>query len=105
MMTVGEFMDAVQPALQEILSPEELAETTTRVTWSAVAPTGLGRRRPMSDDEPLLPDALLEVRTLGEHKGIWVDGAETAAEAYERVRSDLQDFVAESKFGWGQLRP
>jgi hypothetical protein len=104
-MTVAELIQAVQPALREILTAEELAATTTRVTWAPDRMTGLGRRRTMSDGEPLRPEALLEVRTLGEHQGIWVDGNETATEVYERVRSDLQDFVAESTFGWGQLRP
>lgn len=103
-MTVAELIEAVQPALREILTAEELAATTTTVTWAPDFMTGLGRRQTMRDDEPLRPEALLEVRTLGEHQGIWVNGDETAAEVYERVRSDLQDFVAESKFGWGQLR-
>lgn len=104
-MTVAELIKAVQPALPEILTPEELAETTSTVTWAPHFMTGLGRRQTMSDDEPLRPEAMLEVRILGEHQGIWGNGDETAIEVYERVRSDLQDFVAESRFGWGQLRP
>ncbi|RIX30480.1 hypothetical protein [Amnibacterium setariae] len=105
MMLVAELIEAVQPALREILTPEELAETTTTVTWAPDFTAGLGRRQAMSDDEPLRPEAMLEVRTLGEHRGIWVDGDETSSEVYARVRSELQDFVAESGFGWGQLRP
>lgn len=104
-MTVEELIEAVQPALREILTPEELAATTTKVPWAPDFMTGLGHRQTMSDNEPLRPEAMLEVRTLDEYQGIWIDGHETAAEVYERVRSDLQDFVAESKFGWGQLRP
>jgi len=103
-MTVAELIDAVQPALREILTPAELAKTTTRVTWAPDSMTGLGRRQTMDGDESLRPEALLEIRTLGEHKGVWVSGEETVSEVCERVRSDLQDFVAESNFGWGQLR-
>lgn len=106
--TVGELMDAVAPAFREILTTAELAGTTTVVlrqpgpfswrpleTWPVVA-----------DGDTLDDDCVLWVRTLGDSALLWVgsDGA-TAQETYERVRSELQDFVAESSFGWGQLRP
>lgn len=32
------------------------------------------------------------------------EAPETPEQMVERIQSDLQDWIAESKFGWGQLR-
>lgn len=99
METVGALKEAIAPALREILTPEELASASVRVLAPDAPLSALG------DDRPLGPDLQLQVFVLGESCIVWVDVTESAHDAYERVRSDLQDFVAESSFGWGQLRP
>ncbi len=98
-MTVGELKVAIQPALQEILTAEELASTSVRVTDESTPLASL------DDEQPLTESTQLQVFIMGESAILWVNGDETHEEVYTRVRSDLQDFVAESTFGWGQLRP
>lgn len=98
-MSVGGLKAAVAPALREILRAEELAAASVRVLHSA-APLSA-----MDDGEALGPDTQLQVFVLGESCLAWVDGSESAEEVRARIRSDLQDFVAESTFGWGQQRP
>lgn len=98
-MTVGDLKAAVAPALRGILTTEELASASVRVL-AADAPLAS-----LADDTRLGPEMQLQVLVLGESLVVWVDERESAQQAYERVRSDLQDFVAESAFGWGQLRP
>ena len=105
--TVGEVLRIVAPALREILTEHELAATTIR----AVRQPG-DQQMPALETWPTLGNGdrlddrtLLHIRTFVDSCGSWVQGRETASEMYERVRSELQDFVAESTFGWGQLRP
>lgn len=98
-MTVAELKAAVEPAVREILTDEELASSSMRVTDESAPLASL-------DDEELLTQSTqLQVFVKGESAILWANGDETRDEVYIRVRSDLQDFVAESKFGWGQLRP
>lgn len=105
---------AMAPALREILTAEELAATT--ITAVREPPEARDPEHhvippfdqwPQVEDEALLDDQiLLRVCTFSDSIGIWAGGGrETAEELHERFRSDLQDFVAESTFGWGQLRP
>lgn len=104
--TVGEMLQTVTPALQEVLSDEELAATSTRVIRPTAGHTMLTMDWPTLDaDDVLDDDTLLDYRTFDDRGGSWMQGIETATEMYERFRSELQDFVAESKFGWGQWRP
>lgn len=86
---VAELIEAAQPALREILTAEELTDTTVQVTLATDFMTSLGRRQTMRGDEPLRPGAMLEIRRLGEHQGNWGNGDETVTEVYERVQRDL----------------
>lgn len=105
--TVGEMLRAVTPALREILSEEELAATSTRVVRQTAGHSiSTMDDWPTLDTDDVLDDGtLLDYRTFDDRGGSWMQGRETATEMYERFRSELQDFVAESEFGWGQWRP
>jgi hypothetical protein len=98
-MTVAQLKAAIEPALQQIFTAEELGSTSVRVTDEAAPLASL------DDGSPLSDTTHLQVFTGGESAIIWVGGAESSDEVYARVRSELQDFVAESTFGWGQRRP
>lgn len=107
MKTVSQMLQVVTPALREILTPDELAATSTRVVRQT---PGLfpveWQIRPVRMQEDTLDDrTLLEVRIFDDRCSSWMQGRETAIEMYERFRTELQDFVAESTFGWGELRP
>ena len=104
-MTVAELRTAIAPALREILTSEELAATTVRVACWVAPLEGPPDEAWLTDADEVGTDTMIVVTTLGETQGLWVDGSESPSELHERVRSDLQDFVAESRFGWGQLRP
>lgn len=49
-------------------------------------------------------DLLLKVVVHGEETRVWLYPPEDADGFAARLRSDLQDFVTESGFGWGELR-
>lgn len=104
--TVSEFLRAVRPAFHDIFTADELAATTIHALDGASRAVSPWPTWPAAADDSLLDDeTIVSVSTLGNTIGIWAGGGrETATEAYERVRSDLHDFVAESSFGWGQLR-
>ena len=74
-------------------------------TWPSCSATWSSLTGPWPPSEAVL----LRVVVVGEAFGSWawtpgqVD--ETAAELRARLASDLQDFIAESGFGWAQLRP
>lgn len=100
-------LEVIAPVLREILTVEERAATTTRVVRRTP-----GHRMLTLADWPVVPpedelddETLLVFRTFDEQGGSWMQGRETATQMVERFRSELQDFVAESRFGWGQLRP
>ena len=87
--------DVVVPVLDQLLRPGELDQ--------------VGLEPPVTGPWPPSEAVLLRVVVVGEAFGSWawtpgqVD--ETAAELRARLASDLQDFIAESGFGWAQLRP
>ena len=104
---VGEMLDVLMPVLSEISTAEELAATSLRVVrrpaGHPVPPLEAWPARQGGD--PLDEDTLLELRTFDHRRGSWMQGIETAADMRTRFRSELQDHVAESAFGWGQWRP
>ncbi|MFD1721854.1 hypothetical protein [Amnibacterium endophyticum] len=104
---MGEMLDVVAPALREILSVEELAATSTRVIRQTAGHSMLTLEDwpTLTADDQLDDETLLAFQTFDDQGGSWMQGRETATQMYKRFRSELQDFVAESKFGWGQLRP
>ena len=105
--TVSEFLQAAKPAFREILTADEFAATTIHSPDGAFQPAiDPWPTQPEAGDALLDEDTIVSISTLGNTIRIWAGGGrDTPTEAYERVRNGLQDFVAESTFGWGQLRP
>ena len=96
LVDVEELMrDVVTPVLDQLLRPGELtsASVSCPLPWSG----------------PPLGDVLLRVVAVREELGVWLwthgQVDESAAELRARLASDLQDLVAESRFGWAQQRP
>jgi hypothetical protein len=96
MMIVEHILLAAQPALEEILTPNELGRTQVDVVTTK--------------DELVMSSAnisehlLLRVVVYDEAMRVWLYPPKDANGFTARLRSDLQDFVAESGFGWGELR-
>jgi hypothetical protein len=102
-VTVGELLEALDPMLREMLTPEELdgaefwASTHGADQYEALRPLPLDR---VVDRETVVRWRICTED--GSTGGIWIDhGLPVAVLA---VQSDLQDFIAESDFAWGQLR-
>ena len=89
------FADVVHPVLDQLLRPGELTSTSVMcpLPWSG----------------PPLGDVLLRVVAVREELGVWLwthgQVEESPAELRARLASDLQDHIAESRFGWSELRP
>lgn len=96
MMFVEDVLRAARPALEEILTSDELERTLLDVVTTK--------------DEPVMPlaivkeDLLLRVILDDEEMRVWLQSTEEEIDFAARLRSDLQDFIAESEFGWGELR-
>jgi len=86
--------DVITPVLDQLLRPGELDAVT--LTQSTSGPW------------PPATSVLLRVVAEGEEIGIWLwtpgQFAQTPTQLRAHVASDLQDFIAESRFGWSQLR-
>ena len=85
----------VTPVLDQLLRPGELQSV---------------RVIPETDDDwPDSAEVSLRVVAVGEVFGFWVrvpgQVEESPAELRARLASDLQDFIAESRFGWAEQRP
>jgi hypothetical protein len=97
-MTVGEIRALLAPVFAVMLEPAEFAS----LEWDVVA----------WGTESVLPDAVIpegiaarvEWRILGETGRTGSLRTEDPRTLVRFVQSDLQDFIAESAFGWGQLR-
>lgn len=96
MMIVEEILLAAQPALEAILTREELERTHLEVVTT--------EGEPVTPSSTISEDLLLRVVVCGEEMGFWLDPPEDVDGFTNRLRSELQDFVAESGFGWGELR-
>lgn len=97
MLTVAEALAAVDNAAREILSVDELANMRLRVEVTSVNAS----RSPSS----MVPSGQqVIVVVFDDEARLWLNPEETVPELFVRARSDLQDFVAESRFGWGQRR-
>ena len=88
------FRDVVTPVLDQLLRPGEL--DTVRLD------------PPVTGTWPPSVPVQLQVTAVGEtcHSWAWDPGQveETPAELRARLASELQDFIAESRFGWSELR-
>lgn len=96
MMTVEDILLAARPAIEAILTPNELE----RSHLDSVT----------TKDEPVTPSTiisealLLRVAVYDEQMRFWLYPPEGANDFRARLCIELQDFVAESVFGWGELR-
>lgn len=95
-MIVEDILLAAQPALEEILTPKELERTRVDVVTT--------KDEPVMSSAIISEDLLLRVVVCDESMRVWLYPPEDANGFTARLRSDLQDFVAESGFGWGELR-
>lgn len=96
MMTVEDILLAAQPALEEILTPNELGRTHVDVVTT--------KDQPVMSLAIAREDLLLRVVVFDGAMRVWLYPPGDANGFTVRLRSDLQDFVAESGFGWGMLR-
>ncbi|WP_146070346.1 hypothetical protein [Arthrobacter sp. GMC3] len=96
MMIVEEILLAARPALDAILTPNEIECTRVDVVTS--------KFEPVQSSTLVSDDLLLRVIVYDEAMGFWLYPPEDVDGFTARLRSELQDFVAESGFGWGELR-
>lgn len=96
MMIVEDILLAARPALEAILTPNELERTRMDVVTA--------KGEPVMSSTIISVDLLLRVFVFDEQMGFWLYPPEGAEGFTARLRSELQDFVAESGFGWGELR-
>lgn len=98
-MHVRDVKRLLEPMFESMLSPRELRSFTFRLERVAD-----GVELP-DDTNIKTNDAWVRWQTLGEEGGSGSLPLDDGADALVRfVQSDLQDFIAESHFGWGELR-
>ncbi|WP_267423049.1 MULTISPECIES: hypothetical protein [unclassified Curtobacterium] len=101
-MNAAEVVALLTPMFREMLDDVELASLRFGIV-PMDDPDGPHRLR---DDDPVRSNAaVVRWQILGERgwsRGL--DGDEDTATLVRGVQSDLQDFISESDFGWGQLR-
>lgn len=100
-MEVSDVIALLQPMFDEMLLPGERAS----LRFHLVATGDWDDRALRPSDLVEHHSAMVRWRILGEHGGsgsIPVDDGPTSL--VRQVQSDLQDFIAEKRFGWGQLR-
>jgi hypothetical protein len=61
-------------------------------------------RVPADDEDVGQNDFLYRLTVLGESLSMWLFEPRSEREVEWRFYNDLQDFITESSFGWGQLR-
>ncbi len=92
----------IRPAVLAMLHPHE-AVTLQLFLIEA----GDSSWTPLQDDDVVIDtSAMARWEILGEDGGsssLWIEGG--AEQLVADVQSDLQDFIAESGFAWGELRP
>lgn len=91
--------------------PPELADVLRDVVPVVLALTRPGEVESVSvhfEEQPRGGALLLEITLVGEQFRwfAWTPGqrSESSRERQDRLASELQDFIAESRFGWGELR-
>ncbi|MPY12235.1 hypothetical protein [Arthrobacter bussei] len=92
----------LEPMFEFMLNPTELQSLTFRL--EKVADRGRGSELP-ADAIIETHDAWVKWQVLGEEGGSGSLRLDDGVDALVRsVQSDFQDFIAESHFGWGELR-
>ncbi|OIH93226.1 MULTISPECIES: hypothetical protein [unclassified Curtobacterium] len=100
-MTVGELLAAFRPVAEQMLRPDEFRSARF---W--VGPHGDWELDQEQDD--VVDGSMSVVWTIvGETQGSrsLPDDVDDLAGLLHDLADDLQDFIAESSFGWGELRP
>lgn len=95
-----------------VVEPNGWRPEVVEVVAEVVAPVVRGMTRPGEVDAVLVGwvdrELRLELTLRGEtfHGPLWAPGEPpwSAPAARHRLASDLQDFIAESTFAWGELR-
>ncbi len=101
-MGVRELERLLEPVFESILSDTELRSLTVRVV--RVADGADGRALP-ADAAIATNQAWIRWQVLGEDGGSGSLRLDDGVDALVRfMQSELQDFIAESHFGWGELR-
>jgi hypothetical protein len=100
-MNVAEVVALLTPMFHEMLHEDELASLRF-----GVVPLGEQDGPHLKDDDPVrFNGASVRWQILGERgwsRGL--DSGDDPGALVRGVQSDLQDFISESDFGWGQLR-
>ncbi|MDJ0314345.1 hypothetical protein [Arthrobacter sp. H35-D1] len=96
MMIVEEILLAAEPAIKAILTPNELERTHVDVLTV--------KGEPLTSSAVISEDLLLRVVVHDEEMWVGLYPPEGANSFTARLRSEMQDFVAESGFGGGELR-
>jgi hypothetical protein len=100
-VNVAEVVALLTPMFHEMLREDELASLEL-----GIVQLGATYGPQLRDDEPVgTHAAAVQWQILGEQgwsRGLDVD--EDPVTLVRGVQSDLQDFISESDFGWGQLR-
>jgi hypothetical protein len=108
----------VVQVLKSLLRPNELELMSLGWSDERVPEFKAGRATELREDGVFYSDTpprfslrrtlVLALRLKGESFQAWLAAADDesfdAELACERLHSDLQDFIAESRFGWGELR-
>lgn len=95
-MIVEDMLPAARPALEAILTPNELEHNSMDVVTA--------KGEPVAPPTMISEDLLLRIFVYDDEMGFWLYPPEDVTGFTDRLRSELQDFVAESGFGWGQFR-
>ncbi len=100
-MTVAELLDAFRPVAEQMLRPDELRRARF---W--VSPHGDWELDHADDDvvDDSMSVAWKIMGNRGATRSLGVELYELPELLYG-LADDLQDFIAESSFAWGELRP
>ncbi|MDJ0322011.1 hypothetical protein [Pseudarthrobacter sp. PS3-L1] len=102
LMCVREVKLLLEPMFEAMLSSTELGT----LVWRIERVSDYSNEVELPDDALIAPnEAWVRWEVLGEAGGsgsLRLDGGSNALISF--VHSDLQDFIAESRFGWGELR-
>ncbi|MFS2030450.1 MULTISPECIES: hypothetical protein [unclassified Curtobacterium] len=99
-MTVGELLDAFRPVAEQMLRRDEFraAEFWVYSDWSE-------RLRRVVDTEVADEGMALAWSVAGDDGDSWLWLRDGEPEMLLKIADDFQDFIAESAFAWGELRP
>ena len=100
-MYVRDVKRLLEPMFESMLNPAELRSLTFRL--ERVADRGRGSELP-ADSIIETHDAWVRWQVLGEEGGSGSLRLEDGVDALVRSVQSDQDFIAESHFGWGELR-